>query len=689
MYINKTCYCSRCLKEIEPISTCQFCGFDPDLYDPPKYTLPLDTILNGKYQVGCVIGSGGFGITYSGWDLSLNKPIAVKEFFPHGKVSRDIEDTISVKPNGDEYDQYIYNKGVNWFQREARILAALYDTPNIVHVEDYFKENGTAYIIMEFIRGKSLSSYAKEEGGSLDAAKVLNMMRKPIEALQRVHRYGLIHRDISPENLIIAENKEVYLIDFGAATSIDEDSELKATELFINKYYSPPEQESEKDQGTWTDIYSICATIVRLITGENIPSSAEREQNDTLPKTIHSLKLKPKQKKAILHGLNLNIKNRTENIAIFLNELYDVPLPESEIKKKRQRQLIRKMFIGFVALYILLIIAIVLNFDSLIPDYYEAWVKHDTSKAMEIADNHAKGIYLGGSLLTDYWYHWIGRYGDNENKCIVAKKYQNSTYKNLNPDNEYAQQLLMEAAKEGDSEAINYLGWMYWSGNYVKKPDLDKAVKYFTRSSELGNTDAMTNLAMIYMGNDGDTKEAFRLFTDAAKAGNTNAMFYLGVIYDQGEIIEKDSSKATELILKAAEGGQPDAMAALGNFYLSNDVTTEEGISYRDIPTGLYWLNEADIAGSSVAKYYWGLIYKGEIDISDSIESKNLYKQNPQLAFSYMHEAAQAGVIEAMSELSEMYKTGYGTTEDIDAAEEWANKANKAKEQNQQTTTGD
>lgn len=355
--------------------------------------------MNNKYQVGCVIGSGGFGITYAGWNLSLNKPIAIKEFFPHNRVSRNAEETFLITPNGSEENQLIYYKGIDWFQREARTLAALGNTPNVVHVEDYFRENGTSYIIMDFIRGKSLTAYAREKGGVLSPEEVFSLMKKPIEALSKVHRYGLIHRDISPDNLMIDDHGEVWLVDFGAATALDEGSELRATELFMNKSFAPPELEAEKELGTWSDIYSICASMVYLMSDKRMPSSAEREQNDTIPALLKPLKLKYRQRKALMCGLHLKTKQRTENTALLLNELYKVPLPKSEAEKKRQKQQIRYLRLGIVACYAFMCMWFMLKLDKQTPAACHAWFHKDVEQAMILAEDFAEGYYAGGICL--------------------------------------------------------------------------------------------------------------------------------------------------------------------------------------------------------------------------------------------------------------------------------------------------
>ena len=680
MYIKDKCYCSKCLKEIEPGMICPFCGFDADVYESPKYALPVDSIIRGKYQIGCVIGSGGFGITYAGWDLSLNKPVAVKEFFPRTTVSRNADDTFFVTPNGNEDNHLIYYKGVNWFQREARILAALNDTPNIVHVEDYFKENGTAYIIMDYIQGKPLSVYAKENGGKLDAKDVFRLMKKPIESLQKVHRYGLIHRDISPDNLILSEDGEVYIIDFGAATSLDENSELKATELFMNKSFAPPEQESEKDQGTWTDIYSVCATMLFLITGENIPSSVVREQNDSVPGLLKCLNINRRQRNALLHGLCLKVCQRTENTAFLINELYNIPLPKSDVEKKRQKQLIKYIIICFAASYVLLYAGLALKIEQQIPSIFIAWFKHDINQAILTADRYALGYYWGGSALAKYWYHWAADNGNDEQKFEVAKKYQENAGDYLEQDNDYALQLLIEAGENGYTDAFSRLGYMYWTGEYVTTPDLDKTIYYLKKAVELKNAPAMTLLAMLYINTYDDFNSALSLLTTASEMGNYDAKYYLSLLYDNGDGVSKDDTKSMELLLEAAEAGQADAMGKLGYYYLTNDITLNTGTTWRDVGTGLYWLNKAVSAGSAAAKYNLAQIYMGELDVSGSIKAEELYKEDPEKAFSYMLEAAESGHFLAILEMPIMYMEGYGTEVNLDCAQEWLKKVQEVLE---------
>lgn len=678
MYIREKCYCSKCLKEIIPSSICCHCHFDIEAYHQPGFALPLDSILKNRYHIGCVIGTGGFGITYAGWDISLNKPVAIKEFFPRNNVDRDTANTFHVNPHDAPENKLIFFKGIKWFEKEARTLAALRDNPGIVQVQDYFRENDTAYIIMDFIHGKTLTEYAKSKGGILSSEEVLTLLRTPIKTLQKIHQFDILHRDISPDNLIVDEESNVYLIDFGAATSLDNESDLKSTELYVREAFSPPEQTSDINQGPWTDIYSICSTILYLIMGEEIPSSCIREQNDTLPSLLKSIKIKRNQKRALIHGLELKVKNRTENIAILMHELYNEPLPKTESEKENQRKKIRHLIAILAASYLLFFIVFATGFFEHIPDIrnvYKAWIEKDAISSFSIADGIASGIYKGGQADADYWFRLGADYGSDEIKYQIAEIYQEGSlgsykYENFDTDYEYAYSLLIESSKNGYAMASNKLGWMYWTGNYVDK-DLSMAVKYFNDAIEKNNSDAMVNLALLNIYEYQDYKKAFSLLSSASESGNYNAMYFLASYHEKWNE-QIDITKALELMSKASEAGQPDAMATIGYNYLSNNLMLDSGIVWKDVGTGLLLISKA--VGSPVADYYLGLIYQGMIDVSDSIYAESDYKINPNLSFHFMLRSAENGYTLAMKEVAEMYRTGYGTDKNISAAIQWENK---------------
>ncbi|NCB94324.1 MAG: serine/threonine protein kinase [Clostridia bacterium] len=248
---------------------CPGCGYDQQEYGNNKNPrwLPIQTILAGKYMVGKVLGEGGFGITYLAWDLNRHLSVAIKEYFPSSLVTRDTtannHGTISVM-SGD--NQIYYQKGLDGFEQEARTLAKLHALAGVVSVREFFRENNTAYLVMEYVKGISLKEYLKVNQSPMREDKILNIMGPLMEALETVHKEGIIHRDISPDNILI-DGERVTLIDFGAARmSLGEES--KSLTVLLKHGYAPPEQYQTKGrQGPWTDIYALCAMMYRMASG--------------------------------------------------------------------------------------------------------------------------------------------------------------------------------------------------------------------------------------------------------------------------------------------------------------------------------------------------------------------------------------------------------------------------------------
>lgn len=297
--------------------------------------LPVNVILNKSYRVDACLGEGGFGITYMGFDLNLQKKVAIKEFFLAGYCSRNGQ-SFEVVP-GEGVKGQIFHSEKNRFIEEARILAKIDEHPGIVKVINYFEENGTAYIIMEFIEGKSLKAYIKEKGGVLSTDEALSLMEPVIKALAAVHDKGIVHRDISPDNIMLTSSGRVKLIDFGAAKS--KETDMNANKVF-KKSYSPIEQCSKEGViGTYSDIYALCASLYEMITGTKTPSSMERVRLDTLvPPSARGVYISPVCDAAIMNGLTLNPEERIKNATDLYYFLYvygrDVNATPEGIKKK-------------------------------------------------------------------------------------------------------------------------------------------------------------------------------------------------------------------------------------------------------------------------------------------------------------------------------------------------------------------
>ena len=268
-----------CMKEKGEEQVCPLCGMsDADLGEVAPMFLRPGSQLKDRYIVGIALGQGGFGITYIGYDKVLNTRVAIKEYFPSDIAGRTSEaGTVSAYTRSADD----FGRGKERFLDEARTLAKFSDHPCIVGVKDCFAENETAYMIMEYLDGVSLKEYLNRKGGRLSVSDSISILAPVMDALCAVHKEGIIHRDISPDNIFITTDGRVRLIDFGAARQTM--GGQKSLSVMLKPGYAPEEQyRTRGNQGPWTDVYALTATLYRMITGEVPPDSLERVMEDTL-----------------------------------------------------------------------------------------------------------------------------------------------------------------------------------------------------------------------------------------------------------------------------------------------------------------------------------------------------------------------------------------------------------------------
>ena len=285
------------------------------------HCLRKGTRLIGRYTIEGVLGQGGFGITYLGMDELHEKPVAIKEFFPQGIVMRNIEyqDTVTVTFVGEKDN---YEKGKERFLKEARTMAKFSKDKGIVKALDFFEINNTAYIVMEYLEGVTLKQYLRENK-RIDAEDLVELLVPLIESLDEIHSQGLIHRDISPDNIMVLPDGRIKLMDFGAARDYTEFGE-KSLSIVLKPGYAPPEQyQTHGVQGPWTDIYALCATMYKCITGENPPDAIERVMDDHLKKiSAFGIPVLPQIEEAIIKGMSVAANDRYQNVGDFCEDLY-------------------------------------------------------------------------------------------------------------------------------------------------------------------------------------------------------------------------------------------------------------------------------------------------------------------------------------------------------------------------------
>lgn len=297
-----------------------------------SYSLQRNTGLIGRYVIQEVLGQGGFGITYLGIDKLYGNKVAIKEYYPQEIAMRkaQYEDVVTVTSIEEKNN---YDKGKKRFLDEAQVMARFNKNEGIVKILDFFEANNTAYIVMEYLEGITLKQYLGKYG-VIQFRNLIEMMLPLLEALIEIHSQGLIHRDISPDNIMVQHNSKLKLMDFGAARDYTE-SGNKSLTVILKPGYAPPEQyQTHGVQGPWTDIYALCATIYKCLTGITPPDAIARVMDDKFkePDQLDG-KLSPDIKKILWKGMNIFPEERYQDIVEFGEDVCDALFIPEENKK--------------------------------------------------------------------------------------------------------------------------------------------------------------------------------------------------------------------------------------------------------------------------------------------------------------------------------------------------------------------
>ncbi len=321
MDYNKLCI--HCMREttVQAGEACPHCGRAVGVAPELTHQLKPLTILRGKYLIGDVLGEGGFGITYIGLDLNLEIRVAVKEFYPNGYATRESAGTSSLTIYSGGQEETVRKWREN-FLKEAKSLAKCAHMSGVVGVRDYFQENNTAYLVMEYVEGVTLKEYQRQRGGRIAAAELLPAMEPVFKALGEVHRQGLIHRDISPDNIMLLSGRQMKLLDFGAAREYEADE--KSLSVMLKPGYAPEEQyRSRGNQGPWSDIYALAGTIYKCLTGITPPEALERLRQDELVRPNEGgAGLSAGQENALIKALAVRAEDRYQTVEAFRQDLY-------------------------------------------------------------------------------------------------------------------------------------------------------------------------------------------------------------------------------------------------------------------------------------------------------------------------------------------------------------------------------
>lgn len=322
--VNKI-FCANCLEELETTDICPYCGYNP-AQDDGKYPLALshNTILNGQYIIGRVLGQGGFGITYLVKDWTTKNRMVLKEYLPNTMATRTKKDSGAEKNFVSVYSEQSENfeYGKKCFLEEAQTLAGFIGSPNIVQVHSFFEENGTAYFTMDYIEGISFQKFITDNGGKVLWQEAEKVLLPVMDALGIVHSKGFIHRDVKPDNIFITTDGIVKLLDFGAARYSLGDR-TQSLDILLTHGFAPKEQYMTRSrQGPYTDVYAVAASFYYAITGIKPSNSMDRlEKDDLVAPSRLGVKIPEEVENAILKGMEVQPADRYQSMAEFKQAL--------------------------------------------------------------------------------------------------------------------------------------------------------------------------------------------------------------------------------------------------------------------------------------------------------------------------------------------------------------------------------
>lgn len=678
-------YCPSCMAEnTDGAEKCSICGGDMHVQNR-QHQLPVMTILEGRYLIGKVLGEGGFGITYIGLDLRLEERVAIKEFYPTGSVTRYAKHSEAVEATSAE-GEILLEREREKFLNEARTMSRFSGESSIVHVKDFFYANSTAYIVMEFIDGETMQQRLKENGPENDFNKLLDMLRPVIKDLDDVHRAGFIHRDISPSNLMVDKSGSVKLLDFGTAREVNEDGE-KSLSIVLKPGFAPEEQYRRRgQQGPWTDVYALCATIYKLCTGVTPEVSVDRLAVDSLePPSKFGVKINPQQEAVLARGLAVRREDRIQSAAELLEDLdkaaagiaaaqenYSVQ-PKADKRKEPRKP--KKGQIVLAAIAAVLVIGFSVGFATgavqvgigLVNDFLgnstEAvkWYTLAADRGFADAQNNLGVCYENGNgVAKSYaeavkWYKLAAEQGNAYGQANLGWCYEHGC--GVEQSDEEAVRLYRLAAEQGNAYGQGNLGWCYESGTGVKQ-DYKEAAKWYKLSADKGTAYAQNNLGTCYrdgIGVEQSYKEAVKWYRLAAEQGDANGQGNLAWCYENGNGVEKNYKEAVKWYRLAANQGDSYAENNLGLCYQYGRGVEK---NYAEAAK-LYGLAAAQ--NNSDGQCNLGRCYQ----YGDGVE------QSAKEAIKWYKLAADQGNAEAQYNLGWCYEYGVGVNGSYAEAAKW------------------
>ncbi len=625
--------CLNCLQETQSFYPCQQCAWSPDKQSESGLYLSPGTLLHNQYQIAKVLGHGGFGITYLALDTNLQIKLAIKEYMPRDFATRNSTNAEVSTFAGDAKENFAY--GLNSFLEEARTLAQFQQHAGIVSVLNFFKANGTGYMVMEYVEGLTLKEHLVNKG-KLSWDQTLQLFMPVMDALREVHKHGMLHRDIAPDNIYLCRDNRIKLLDFGSARYAL-GGHSRSLSVVVKPGYAPEEQYRTKgNQGAWTDVYSVAASMYRCVTSVVPPDALDRLDEDELARPSElGVEIPANAEQALLAALAVKGVNRTQSIEQFQQAL----LGTATSNKKDE------------------------TFTKSVKPVTGKW---KDSPLQKDAVKHKKGYGIVWGLATVILVSLLVYYGKD-----AINTYQQTSSDELNKALQFSQQgnygealkIWKLIADQGKANAQYNLGVMYAKGQGVPKDD-QQAMQWFRKAADQGYARAQYNLGVIYQYGQGvtqDESQAMLWFRKAADQGLAHAQHNLGFMYAEGQGVPKDDQQAVQWYRKAADQGLANAQYNLGNMYVEG-----QGVP-KDDQQAAQWFRKAADQGYADAQNNLGLMY---------VIGQGVPKDDQQAA-QWFRKAADQGDANGQYYLGVMYAEGQGVPKDDQQAVHWLRKAAK------------
>lgn len=665
-----------------------------------------------EYRVESILGAGGFGITYLATDTQLNKIVAIKEYLPSEMAVRVSGQTVAPKSSSDNDD---YSWGLTRFLDEARTLAR-FQHPNLNQVHRLFEANGTAYMVLDYVEGRTLSQILKEQG-RLSEIVLKRLLREILSGLQAVHDAGFVHRDIKPGNIMLRNDGSSVLLDFGAARQAIGQRSKSLTSI-LTPGYAPVEQYDTRaeDVGPWSDMYALGMVAYRAVTGlgdSELPDAVTRSryqkkgqterdltpavefcQGQYDPALLASIDLaiavdedqRPRDVGEWLRALDGATSGKTRNasqpsasnagliVAIVVAALLIMLLGAGGYWFWQQRAadaLVRQQETAFLAELAACETLITTRPGEYIDSTYEAYACFE-----DILNNYPDMRNLAAveqyrtdlksreeTALISAIETALSAENTASAERLLAHLRTLSPYHasltSLENRLEELKRVNMTQVQSGDFDDLVSRGHTaYNAGNYAE------AARLYRDASALGELDTTVqiNLGALYYNGNGvarDYAEGVKWFRKAANRGDATAESWLGAAYENGNGVARNTNEAIRWYRKAANKGNDTAQVNLGSIYYNG-----AGVE-SDYDAAIDLFRKAANQGSATGQVWLGTCYYHGHGVSQS------YSQ----AVDWFRKSAGQGNATAQYNLGDAYKNGYGVTKDLPEALKWYRKA--------------